>query len=55
MTRQYRGATYVIEVDNAVGVEKGVASVTVDGQAMAGNVLPVLAEGETARVRVVMG
>ena len=55
VTRQYRGATYVIEVDNASGVEKGVASVTVDGRAMDGNILPVLAEGQTARVRVTMG
>ena len=55
VTRQYRGATYIIEVDNAAGVEKGVKAVTVDGQTMAGNVLPVLAEGETAHVRVVMG
>ena len=55
VTRQYRGATYVIEVDNTAGVEKGVKAVTVDGRAIAGNVLPVLAEGETAHVRVVMG
>ena len=55
VTRQYRGATYIIEVDNAAGVEKGVKAVTVDGQTTAGNVLPVLAEGETAHVRVVMG
>ena len=55
VTRQYRGATYIIEVDNSAGVEKGVKAVTVDGQTMAGNVLPVLAEGETAHVRVVMG
>ena len=55
VTRRYRGATYVIEVDNAAGVEKGVKAVTVNGQALAGNVLPVLAEGETARVKVVMG
>ena len=55
VTRRYRGATYVIEVDNTAGVEKGVKAVTVNGQALAGNVLPVLAEGETARVKVVMG
>ena len=55
VTRRYRGATYVIEVDNAAGVQKGVRAVSMNGQALPGNLLPVLPEGETARVRVVMG
>ena len=55
VTRQYRGATYVITVDNSAGVQKGVRSLTVDGQAAEGNVIPVAAPGATVRVTAVMG
>ena len=54
-TRQYRGATYNITVKNPDHVCKGVKSVTVDGKAVEGNVLPVAENGSTVNVEVVMG
>jgi cellobiose phosphorylase len=53
-SRQYRGATYDINVTNPNHVCKGIKSVTVDGKAIEGNVLPTFAEG-THKVEVVMG
>ncbi|MEY4588733.1 MAG: cellobiose phosphorylase [Pseudomonadota bacterium] len=55
VTRKYRGATYNIEVKNPNGVSKGIASITVDGQAVQGNVLPLLAAGSTGNVVVTLG
>ena len=37
------------------GVEKGIASITVDGTSISGNVIPVYPEGTTHAVEVVMG
>ena len=54
-TRQYRGATYNITVKNPDHVCKGIKSVTVDGKAVEGNVLPVAETGATVNVEVVMG
>ena len=53
-TRQYRGTTYDITVSNPDHVSKGIKSVTVDGEAIEGNILPTFAEG-THKVEVVMG
>ncbi|MBR3531603.1 MAG: glycosyl transferase [Bacteroidaceae bacterium] len=50
--RQFRGAEYLIHVSNPNGVQKGVKCITVDGQAIDGNVVPAL-EG-THTVEVVM-
>lgn len=55
ITRVFRGATYEISIRNPDGVQKGVRSVTVDGEAIEGNVLPVFPEGTSHRVEVVMG
>ena len=54
-TRQFRGATYDIKVTNPDHVNKGIKSVTVDGNAIEGNVLPVFGDGKTHAVEVVMG
>lgn len=54
VTRKFRGATYEITVDNSAGVEKGVKKITLDGQEINGNVLPVGGTG-THKVSVVMG
>ena len=54
VTRKFRGATYEIEVSNPAGVQKGVKSITVDGAALDGNLVPVLPAG-THLVQVVMG
>lgn len=65
LRRQWRGATYEIEVRNPGRVSAGVASVKVDGQQLApvsdprgGRAvarLPLAAEGTTQRVEVVLG
>lgn len=55
VTRKFRGATYHIEVSNPNGVSKGIKSITVDGKAIDGHVLPALPEGSEAKVAVVMG
>ncbi|MGR5286293.1 GH36-type glycosyl hydrolase domain-containing protein [Vibrio maritimus] len=44
--RQFRGATYCIEVTNPEHVSKGVTKVLVNGELIDGNKIPVLAEGE---------
>ncbi|MDO5560682.1 MAG: glycosyl transferase [Oscillospiraceae bacterium] len=53
-TRKYRGAEFEITVKNPEHICKGVKSVTVDGKAIEGNVLPAFTEG-THKVEVVMG
>lgn len=54
-TRQFRNATYNITVSNPSHVSKGVKSVTVDGNAVEGNVLPVFSDGKEHTVEVVLG
>ena len=55
LTRRYRGATYRITVENPAQVEYGVKSVSVDGKAIEGQVLPLLPAGAACEARVVMG
>ena len=55
LTRVFRGATYHITVDNTAHVEKGVKSVTVNGNPIQGNVLPLANAGEQVEVRVILG
>ncbi|VGO19260.1 GH36-type glycosyl hydrolase domain-containing protein [Pontiella sulfatireligans] len=54
-TRKFRGTTYNIEVKNPDHVSKGVVSVTIDGEAIEGNVLPVFTDGKAHSTEVVMG
>jgi cellobiose phosphorylase len=53
--RKYRGATYNISVENPQHVSKGIASVEVDGEPVAGNIVPIFADAKAHDVRVVMG
>ncbi len=53
--REFRGATYDIKISNPDHICKGIKSVTVDGAAIEGNVLPVFGDGNTHSVEVVMG
>lgn len=53
--RKFRGTTYVIEIDNTAGVQKGVKSMTFDGDAVTGKILPVCADGKKHLVHVCMG
>ena len=53
VSRRFRGAYYTIHVQNPQGVAKGVKTITLDGQAIEGNVVP-FSEGSHT-VEVVMG
>ncbi|MDR0316301.1 MAG: glycosyl transferase [Treponema sp.] len=53
--RHFQNADYRITVDNSAGVEKGVKSVTLDGKALSGTVLPALKDGKSHEVIVMMG
>jgi cellobiose phosphorylase len=51
--RTFRGAVYDIRLDNKAGRCKGAKRITVDGQKVSGNVLPVFKDG-VHKVRVVI-
>ena len=53
--RKYRGADYDITVKNPNAVQKGVASVKVDGRPITGNILPIAPKGAKVTVEVTMG
>ena len=55
VTRQYRGDTYQITVKNPKHVSSGVAKVTVDGNEIEGNILPVYGDGKLHMVEVELG
>ena len=54
VTRVWRGATYHITVENPCGVEKGVASVTLNGQPV-DRLIPPQPVGSVSQVTVTMG
>jgi N,N'-diacetylchitobiose phosphorylase len=54
ITRQWRGATFHVTVKNPKGVEKGVESVTLNGQRVEGPIPPQPA-GSVNQVAVMMG
>ena len=53
VVRKWRGAEYRIHVTNPDGVEKGIASLRMDGKEV--SVLPVLPAGSVCQVEAVMG
>ena len=55
LTRKFREGTYNIKVLNPDNVEKGIKSITVDGQAIDGCVIPYVKGKETYDVVVTMG
>jgi cellobiose phosphorylase len=55
VTRKFRGATYNINVTNPNKVCSGVKSVTLNGEAINGNLLPILPAGSVAQVEVILG
>ena len=55
ITRKFRGATYLIKVENPNHVNKGVIKVTIDGNIYKLNVLPLFKEGTTHSVIVELG
>ena len=55
LTRSYRDVVYHITVKNPKNVQKGVASMTVDGVAVEGCVIPYVAGSKDVQVEVIMG
>ena len=55
LTRKFREGTYNIKVQNPEHVEKGIKSITVDGKAIDGCVIPYVKGKETYDVVVTMG
>ncbi|MDD5349692.1 MAG: hypothetical protein PHQ12_05725 [Chthoniobacteraceae bacterium] len=53
--RVFREVTYHIEIKNPDGVSKGIKQLIVDGQPVAGNVIPVREAGAEVAVTAVMG
>ena len=54
VTRNFRGATYVISVKNPKHLQTGVKRLRVDGKVIEGDVIPVAAAGKTVRVEAVL-
>jgi len=50
VTRRFRGATYIIEVQNPHGHQKGVKRLTVDGKITDGNLIPLKSAGTVCHV-----
>ncbi len=55
LTRKFREGTYTIKVENPNGVEKGIKSITVDGKAVDGCVIPYEKGKTEYQVVVTMG
>ncbi|MDE6875209.1 MAG: glycosyl transferase [Lachnospiraceae bacterium] len=55
LTRQFRGDIYRVKVKNPDHVCKGVAGMIVDGNEVAGNVIPVFGDGKEHDVVVTLG
>ena len=53
--REFRGATYEIEVVNARGTGRGARSLSVDGKPVVGRVIPIAKPGSTVRVKLLLG
>jgi len=50
VTRKFRGATYIIEVKNHNGAQKGIKSLTINGQKVEGNLVPMQPAGTVCNV-----
>ncbi len=53
--RKYRDAVYRIQVKNPYHVNKGVKGIKMDGSDLEGHVLPILEDGKSHEVEVLMG
>jgi cellobiose phosphorylase len=53
--RKFRGALYRIEVKNPHHVNKGVKVMSIDGDRIDGNIIPVQDKGKTYQVEVILG
>jgi cellobiose phosphorylase len=55
VVRKFRGAVYNINVMNKSGAESGVSSITINGDLLDGNVIPVQKAGSVVNVDVMLG
>ncbi len=55
VSRKFRNATFEISITNPNHVSKGVKKLVVDGNEIAGNIIPVFNDGKVHNVEVVMG
>lgn len=55
LVRHFRGSIFDIEVSTDSKVQKGVKSITLDGEPITGNIIPVHSDGKRHRVHVIMG
>lgn len=53
ITRQFRGASYIIQISNPKGINKGVKSMEVDGKIIDGNIIPLFNTG-THQVKIIL-
>ena len=53
--RSFRGSVYHISVDNSAGVQKGIKEMTVNGEPVGGNIIPLPSREGEFFVNVVMG
>lgn len=53
--RKYRGAEYRINIDNSKGVNSGVTELLLNGQKVAGNIIPIQKPGSVNEVKIVLG
>ncbi len=53
--RMYRGAKYLITIDNSAHVCSGIATMTVDGKEIAGNIIPMKEDQKEYHVTVKLG
>jgi cellobiose phosphorylase len=51
MTRNYRGATYEIEITKPKGICKGAVTLTLDGETLADNLIPPQNDGKTHKAK----
>jgi N,N'-diacetylchitobiose phosphorylase len=54
-TRRFRGRTIQIEVQNPAGVSRGVKSLTLNGEALDGDLVPAERLGDTNLVVALLG
>jgi cellobiose phosphorylase len=54
VTRRFRNAVYSIKIQNPNGKSRGVTQMTVDGNVITGNILPVFNDGKTHNVEVIL-
>ncbi|MCB9208882.1 MAG: N,N'-diacetylchitobiose phosphorylase [Ignavibacteriales bacterium] len=54
VTREWRGAKYLITVENLNGVEKGISSITLNGKEVS-NPIPIQENGTVNQIKVIMG